>query len=72
MAEEADSKTVTIDGQTYPLSDLTESTRAKILNMRFVDAEILRARNQLVVLQAARKEFARQLQEELPAKPAEH
>ncbi|WP_295544239.1 DUF6447 family protein [uncultured Thiohalocapsa sp.] len=64
MAEE-ETKSVTIDGQTYQLSDLSESVRAKILNIRFVDGELGRARNNVVVLQAARAEFARQLQEEL-------
>ena len=69
MAEE-ETKSVTIDGQTYQLSDLSESTRAKILNIRFVDGELVRARNNLVVLQAARAEFARQLQEELQGSAA--
>lgn len=58
-------KIVTIDNQKYRLDDLPEATKAKIMNVQFVDAEIARTRNQLVVLQAARQEFSRQLQEEL-------
>lgn len=65
MAEPS-GKSITIDGNQYNLADLSESARAKIMNIQFVDAEMGRARNQLVMLQAARKEFARQLQEELP------
>jgi hypothetical protein len=63
---DAEEKIVTVDNEKYRLNDLPESTKAKMLNIQFVDTEIVRVRNQLVVLQAARKEFSRQLKEELP------
>lgn len=58
---------LTIDGTEYPLDTLTPETKAKVRNLRFVDAEILRLRNRLILCQAARAEFVRQLQETLPA-----
>lgn len=66
MADKA-VKSVTIDGKEYLADALSEQAKAKIANLRFVDAEMLRTKNQLIMLQAARVEFARQLQAELPS-----
>ena len=60
-------KSVTIDGKEYLADALSDQAKAKIANLQFVDAEMLRTRNQLIMLQAARVEFARQLQNELPS-----
>ena len=63
---EAKPKTVTIDGKEYSFDDMSDELKGKIGNLRFVEAEMVRLRNQLVVYQAARTEFARQVQKELP------
>jgi hypothetical protein len=59
-------QTVTIDGKEYALDTLSDEVKAKITNVRFVDAEIARLRNQLVLCQAARAEFSRRLLDDLP------
>ena len=65
MADKA-IKSITIDGKEYLADALSDQAKAKIASLQFVDAEMLRTRNQLIMLQAARAEFARQLQKELP------
>lgn len=62
-------KTLVIDGKEYLLDSLSKEVKDKINNLRFVDAEIMRLRNQIVVCQAARVEYVRQIQQELPPDP---
>jgi hypothetical protein len=61
---------ISIDGKEYLADALSDQAKAKLANIQFVDAEMLRTRNQLIMLQAARVEFVRQLQSELPSDSA--
>ncbi|GIX29995.1 MAG: hypothetical protein KatS3mg124_0467 [Porticoccaceae bacterium] len=58
--------TVTIDGKTYRLDQLSDTAKAQLANIRYVDREIEQARNHLAVLQAARQYYAQVLTRELP------
>lgn len=69
MTEPA-ARTITIDGQEYALSDLSEHARSQISNLRVTDAEIARLKRQLAIVQTARAAYARALSEALPK--AEH
>lgn len=61
---------ISIDGKDYLADTLSDQAKAKLANIQFVDAEMLRTRNQLIMLQSARVEFVRQLQSELPSDSA--
>ncbi|MCG5539511.1 DUF6447 family protein [Halorhodospira sp. 9622] len=62
MAEE---QTVTIDGTSYNLSDLSENARQQLLNVRAADQEIERLNRQLAITRTARQAYARALEQEL-------
>lgn len=59
-------KTVTLDGTEYNLSDLSEKARSLITNLRVVDAEVARLKQQLAIHQTARAAYAAALKSELP------
>ena len=69
MAEEqtTDPQTVTIDGNTYNFEQLSDTAKSQLANIRFVDQEIEKNKNQQAVLQAARQYYATVLSKELPA-----
>lgn len=69
MAEEGatNSQSVTIDGKNYNLDQLSDTVKSQLANIRFVDQEIERIKNQQAVLQAARQYYAGVLSKELPA-----
>lgn len=58
-------KTITIDGKNYELSNLSESARAQVGNLRVTDAEIKRIQAQLAIFQTARQAYATALKDEL-------
>lgn len=59
MTEKA---TITIDGTTYNVDELSEAAKQQILNIRVVDQEISRLQQQLIIAQTARSAFAQALQ----------
>lgn len=61
-----EAKTVTIDGRDYNLSDLSESARNQLVNLRVTDQEIQRLNQQLAIAQTARTAYANALKQELP------
>ena len=65
MAEQTD-RTVTVNGTTYELSDLSEEARQQIANIRFVDQELERLNNQAALARAARKAYEAALTRALP------
>lgn len=62
---------ITIDGKGYDPARLSEPARVQLSNIQVTDQEIARLQEQLAIAQTARKAFARALQAELSAAPAE-
>ena len=58
---------VTIDGQNYELSSLSEEARAQLVSLQFVEQEITRLQLQMAALQTARNAYASALKGQLPA-----
>ena len=65
MSEEELNQKVTIDGIEYLLDDLNENTRAQLLNVQFVDAQIQQLNNELAVSDTARIGYTNALKNEL-------
>jgi hypothetical protein len=61
-----DNRTVTIDGTTFKLADLSENARNQLLNLQVTDAEVKRLNQQLAIYQTARAAYANALSAELP------
>ncbi|REC54247.1 hypothetical protein DRV84_14095 [Rhodosalinus sediminis] len=61
----SDDQTITIDGKTYKLADLSEQARAQLANIRFCDERIQQLRNELAVSDTARMGYSRALKREL-------
>ena len=57
---------VTIDGQSYELSSLSEEARAQLMSLQFVEQEITRLQLQIAALQTARNAYASALKAHLP------
>jgi len=62
---EAAQQTVTIDGEHYKWSDLSEKAKAQVVNLRVTDQEIQRLKQQLAIAQTARQAYAGALATEL-------
>ncbi|MGE4535164.1 DUF6447 family protein [Halomonas sp.] len=65
MAEQ-DKRSITIDGQEYDLTSLSENARQQVLNLRVTDQEIERLKQRLAITQTARTAYANALKAELP------
>ncbi|MBB5022085.1 DUF6447 family protein [Desulfurispira natronophila] len=61
----AENQTITIDGTTYNLDELSESARDQITNLRVTDQQIAQLQQQLAIAQTARGAYAQALQKEL-------
>ena len=57
---------VTIDGQSYELSSLSEEARAQLMSLQFVEQELARLQLQMAALQTARNAYASALKAHLP------
>lgn len=57
--------TVKIDGVDYDTDKLSAETKAQLVNLRFVDAELQRLQAQAAVAQTARQVYVRALKESL-------
>jgi len=60
---------VSIDGQQYNLSDLSEGARNQLANIQIVDQEIARLQRQIQISQAAKGSFVAVLKVEMGAEP---
>lgn len=65
MAETND-PVVTIDGNEYKLSSLSDAVKAQLSNLKIVDAELARLQQRMAIAQTARLAYANALQAELP------
>jgi cell division septum initiation protein DivIVA len=59
--------TIKIDGKDYELDALSDDTKRLLTNIRVVDREITRLRQQLAIAQTARASFANGIKNTLPA-----
>jgi hypothetical protein len=57
--------TVTIDGQEYPLDNLTQEAKTQLQNVRATDQEIARLNMQLSIAKTARGAYGQALKAEL-------
>lgn len=62
-----DTQTIKIDGKDYALDSLSDETKNLLTNIRVVDREIVRLRQQLAIAQTARAAFANGVKNALPA-----
>lgn len=56
---------ITIDGKEYEFDALSDGAKKSFNTLRFIDAEIVRLQNLIVVQQAARTVYVNVLQKEL-------
>ncbi|MFA5631178.1 MAG: hypothetical protein WC997_06685 [Porticoccaceae bacterium] len=61
-------QTITIDGNSYVIADLSDTAKSQLANIRYVEREIEETKNKMAVLQAARQYYAGILGKELPSK----
>lgn len=57
---------ITIDGQEYALSSLSNDTRTQLQMLRVTEQEIARLNLQLAIAQTARNAYAQALKQSLP------
>jgi hypothetical protein len=58
---------ISIDGQNYEISSLSDEAKAQLVSLQFVEQELARLQMQLAALQTARNAYAVALKEHLPA-----
>ena len=67
MAKKNDKQKITIDNVEYNLDDLSETARAQLINIQFVDAQLQQLNNELAVCDTARIGYTNALKSELKA-----
>lgn len=70
MAKKAESRKVNIDDVEYNIDELSENAQAQVINIQFVDNQIVQLKNELAVADTARIGYSQALKREL-AKPEE-
>ena len=58
--------TITIDGATYQVDDLSEEAQAQLASLQYVDQELTRLQAQTAAMQTARIAYANALKAALP------
>lgn len=61
----ADGQTITIDGKTYNLADLSDAAKAQLLNIQFCDQQIRQLTSEWAVADTARIGYSNALKGEL-------
>ena len=57
--------TLNFNGQNYPIADLSDVAKAQLQNLQVAEAEILRLKNQLALIEAAKASFVNVLKNEI-------
>ena len=65
MAKKKTNEEITIDGNKYKIDDLTDSAKAQILNIQFVDAQLQQLQNEWAVCDTARIGYTNALKNEV-------
>lgn len=63
---QANEPSVTIDGNTYAIKDLSADAQAQIASLRATDQHVAQLQTELAIAQTARNAYARALSELLP------
>jgi len=50
-------ETITVNGTTYPLADLSEEAKSQVTNVQIVDSEIARLQRLMAIAQTARNAY---------------
>lgn len=64
MAEDTSENKVTVDGVEYSLHDLSDSAKAQLTNIQFVDAQIQQLNNEWAIADTARIGYSMALKSE--------
>jgi len=56
---------ITIDGQVFDLTNMSEEAKAQLNNLQFVNEQILQRNNELQIAQTAKIGYSRALKREL-------
>ena len=64
MANSTDQK-ITIDGKEYNLNNLSETAKAQLINIQFVDAQLQQLNNELAVADTAKIGYLNALKQEI-------
>ena len=65
MSNETEEAKVTIDGTEYLINDMSETAKAQLVNIQFVDAQIQQLSNEWAVADTARIGYSNALKSEL-------
>ena len=65
MAEDNNEQKVTVDGVEYKLDDVSDTAKAHIVNIQFVDLQLQQLNNELAVSDTARIGYTNALKGEL-------
>ena len=60
-------QTITIDDKDYNLETLSESAKAELVSLQFVDQELVKLQRLVAALQTARNAYAAALRTHLPS-----
>ena len=60
--------TLTLNGKSYPIAELSDTVKAQLQNLQIAEAEIQRLKNQLGLAETARAAFLAVIQAELGKK----
>ena len=64
MADSTDQK-ITIDGKEYNLNNLSETAKAQLINIQFVDAQLQQLNNELAVADTAKIGYSNALKQDI-------
>lgn len=67
MSKEKSKNVITIDGKEYAIDSLSETARAQLANIQFVDQQIQQLNNEWAVADTARIGYTQALKRELKA-----
>ena len=65
MAKKAKKETIDIDGKPYDVESLSNEAKTQIINIQFVDNQILQLQNELAVADTARIGYTNALKNEI-------
>lgn len=63
-------ESITLNGTTYTVADLSEAARSQVQNIQIAEAELLRLQQQMGIIQTARNAYVNALSMAIGAPPA--
>jgi len=65
LIREAEMPKITVDGTAYQTEDLTENGKAQVASLQFLEVQIKRLRNEVLIFKTAREAYKAALKAEL-------